>query len=755
MAKITTVVQKEDLIQSPLNDANKVKASDINKIVQTINVNDDLLSEKTKKGGYTGTTQDLKDELNTAVFTGATTYQTEAELLAVSPIPANGTPAKVANDPNSSKNGNYSVVSGAWVQDSSIIDNITVSEDIKTDADKLLFSDRDKELIPDSTEVGSLGYKFIRSDFDFTSIPSGYDNATWEIKDYFDLGGSTINLPANVTLFFNGGSLDNFVSINGDNTEIKTNGDYQLFFNSGSFTGFKNENFKLEWFGARGNGIDADEVSILNAFNSYSKFKANENSTYVLENQLLLPDKTISLDLNGSELKRSLSFSSSESCVVGIVTEGTNKTFIIKNGVLSSNLNQPDFLIDLQGYDKVVISKNTTKSDSPIIRVFECSDAIISNNTYTGLSSTPTINSRFADVKNSDNITFNNNLIQNSKSAFKIEAINSDFNSNIKVVNNTILNTQDTGIFCRMIGTGGNSYKGCIITGNYFKNIGKTAIKFTAPVTATQGDLEKCIITGNIIKGFALIVSSPAIGVFRDDSDTSIFIKEIIVSSNVIDGKDTNGNITTLPTPTDARGVRIQNVDNACINNNIISDIPSEGILMSKITNITCIGNQVKNTNESNVGEASVYLLSVSNGIVNNVCSYAKNGKDGIKLNQVKNTQVFGVYNDNTGYGLNETTDGAIGVKSANNLYTVISKNNSLGDIIIRGSQSSESSLEINSIDSSGSRQYGTSARRDLLSNDWLNNRNVGYRYWNTDNSELEIYTGSSWVKYDGSTVTT
>ena len=85
MAKITTVVQKEDLIQSPLNDANKVKASDINKIVQTINVNDDLLSEKTEKGGYNGTTQDLKDELNTAVFTGATTYQTEAELLAFSP----------------------------------------------------------------------------------------------------------------------------------------------------------------------------------------------------------------------------------------------------------------------------------------------------------------------------------------------------------------------------------------------------------------------------------------------------------------------------------------------------------------------------------------------------------------------------------------------------------------------------------------------------------------------------------------------
>ena len=277
MAKITTVVQKEDLIQSPLNDANKVKASDINKIVQTINVNDDLLSEKTEKGGYTGTTQDLKDELNTAVFTGATTYQTEAELLAVSPIPANGTPAKVANDPTSSKNGNYSVVNGAWVQDSSIIDNITVSEDIKTDADKLLFSDRSKQVIPESTDIGSLGYKFIRSDFDFTSIPSGYDNATWEIKDYFDLGGATINLPTNVTLFFNGGKFSNGTIV-GDNTKLKDN--YNTFFtDSLLFLGSWDCEFvRPEWFGSKFDAVNKSTVSGVTVWTNSDGLTSTDNT---------------------------------------------------------------------------------------------------------------------------------------------------------------------------------------------------------------------------------------------------------------------------------------------------------------------------------------------------------------------------------------------------------------------------------------------------------------------------------------------
>lgn len=58
------------------------------------------------------------DRIDALAVAGAQTYQTLADLNAVSPVPDDGTPAKVANDPTGSNNGYYSVVSGAWVQDS-------------------------------------------------------------------------------------------------------------------------------------------------------------------------------------------------------------------------------------------------------------------------------------------------------------------------------------------------------------------------------------------------------------------------------------------------------------------------------------------------------------------------------------------------------------------------------------------------------------------------------------------------------------
>lgn len=79
-----------------------------------------FLKEVTKQGGYSGTTQDLKDELDSGVFLGATTYQTLAELQAVAPIPDEGTPAKVANDPSTDNNGYYSISSGVWVKDAEL-----------------------------------------------------------------------------------------------------------------------------------------------------------------------------------------------------------------------------------------------------------------------------------------------------------------------------------------------------------------------------------------------------------------------------------------------------------------------------------------------------------------------------------------------------------------------------------------------------------------------------------------------------------
>lgn len=52
-------------------------------------------------------------------------------------------------------------------------------------------------------------YKLLPSNFDFTTIPSGYDNTSWIIRYDFDLDNKSITLPENVTLSFEGGSITN------------------------------------------------------------------------------------------------------------------------------------------------------------------------------------------------------------------------------------------------------------------------------------------------------------------------------------------------------------------------------------------------------------------------------------------------------------------------------------------------------------------------------------------------------------------
>ena len=68
-------------------------------------------------------------------FTGTPpvrTFQTRAQLLAFTPIPDDGTPAKVANDPNSDYNGFYSVVAGAWVFDEPLNNGEVAEGDIRS-----------------------------------------------------------------------------------------------------------------------------------------------------------------------------------------------------------------------------------------------------------------------------------------------------------------------------------------------------------------------------------------------------------------------------------------------------------------------------------------------------------------------------------------------------------------------------------------------------------------------------------------------
>lgn len=58
----------------------------------------------------------IESQLNSIQFEGVKTYDTLSDLQSVSPIPENGTSAKVANDSTPSNNGFYYVSSGVWVK---------------------------------------------------------------------------------------------------------------------------------------------------------------------------------------------------------------------------------------------------------------------------------------------------------------------------------------------------------------------------------------------------------------------------------------------------------------------------------------------------------------------------------------------------------------------------------------------------------------------------------------------------------------
>jgi hypothetical protein len=142
-----------------------------------------LIEGKTDKGGYSGTTQDLKNELDARSFEGVLTYQSLVDLQAVDPVPDDGTAAKVVNDSNSLNNGNYSVVSGVWVIDSFQVENI-IEESNTTSAvtGAAVYSEDEKiRVVLEGVQKGLL-YDEVETILGFVNTSAsgtGTSNTTW------------------------------------------------------------------------------------------------------------------------------------------------------------------------------------------------------------------------------------------------------------------------------------------------------------------------------------------------------------------------------------------------------------------------------------------------------------------------------------------------------------------------------------------------------------------------------------------------
>ncbi|SHG01543.1 hypothetical protein SAMN03080594_1111, partial [Arenibacter palladensis] len=118
-------------------------------------------------------------------------------------------------------------------------------------------TDITEEENPNETNKEDQSSKTIPSDFDWSNIPVEFGDSMWLIKEEFDLGGTKVSLPDNVTLNFDGGVLKNG-SLEGNGTTIEPTNAFHIF-NSVELTGnFSNEYLKPIWFGAFMDGISDD-----------------------------------------------------------------------------------------------------------------------------------------------------------------------------------------------------------------------------------------------------------------------------------------------------------------------------------------------------------------------------------------------------------------------------------------------------------------------------------------------------------------
>lgn len=228
---------------------------------------------------------------------------------------------------NTSSNGSFSLEDFytlvSYIRSETVPNLISNSSDIKVVGNELQFEDRDKT-------VNSLGYKHIRSDFDFTSFPVDYDNSKLEIRDFFDYDVTpTITLPENVELVFNGGKFDN-CTIVGNNTRISS-GLYQIFGVGVTLTGtWDVENSYPEWFGAIGDNVTDDKDAIQKALDFDSNLKFTQKEYYV--NGPLQINKLKTIDFNGCTLR----FKSQSTISNGFYISSSLDGLVLKNGIIKS-----------------------------------------------------------------------------------------------------------------------------------------------------------------------------------------------------------------------------------------------------------------------------------------------------------------------------------------------------------------------------------------------------------------------------------
>jgi len=184
------------------------------------------------------------------------------------------------------------------------------------------------------------------------------------------------------------------------------------------------------------------------------------------------------------------------------------------------------------------INLSTRVADLTVVNTSASKGARIAwrRNSVVGPGAQQTYNS--FQIFDCDNVSVRDNIID-GWGAVKMEGSLAANLFNWNISGNVFKGIAQTNIFCRI--QSASSIASISILNNSITDAGKSAIVVGAINAADTGKMFNTSITGNTIKGFALSVADSAINVGGNVTSGTIYMTEVAIVANSIDGLDSTG----------------------------------------------------------------------------------------------------------------------------------------------------------------------------------------------------------------------
>ena len=464
------------------------------------------------------------------------------------------------------------------------LSNYSNSIDITKEGSTLVLTERTK------TTQNILGYTRLRDSFIWnTSSLSSKINRKLEIIHSHDLNGETVTLPENVTLEFNGGSLYNGTIV-GNNTRVKADALEVL---NCDITGTWNVDVaKVEWFGAKGDGVNDDSIAAIRAYNMQKSTGGIVHfgvGNFKMESRVDIVDSNITFKGLGRSLSNLVGKTSSEYFKIGSTTSGNIENVTFQNFSIEHNncsgiwiggqtINNIDNItfrnlkMRSTGDGRKSIFWATMTGQSSGFRVLDCDIENSGLNSY-GIQCIEPIKSVWIE-RNRVALTNANNLLSNTLGSYNNISLYGD-TRDFHVNNNHCFSGGHSPIAISPAGKGE-------IMGNHVYDV-YSVNEAGIEIEWKNSHLGTSTSENVIVKGNQTFNCYWGIVINRRDTDQPS-PSEIIVTENIM--KDSI-----------YAGGYIKDGKNIIFNNNVIANSVSTGIrLANDVQNVSVSGNTITNS---------------------------------------------------------------------------------------------------------------------------------------------------------------